>query len=601
MKLITLDFETYYSKDYSLTKMTTESYIRGPEFEVIGVGVQIDDSSPRWFSGSYEDTAEFLGQFDIENNALVAHNAAFDCAILSWRFGIKPKFIFDTLSMARPLHALTVGGSLAKLTEHYGLGAKGTEVVNAMGKRRADFSPSELAAYGDYCINDVDLTYRLFKLLAKDYPKPEMLIIDMMIRMFTEPVLTLDEAVLKKHLAEVQDKKAKLMEMIAAGTEDLMSNDKFANALRGFGVEPPTKISARTGKVAYAFAKTDTDFKALLEHPDEQVQNLVAARLGVKSTIEETRTESFIAISQRGPLPILLNYYGAHTGRASGGDKINLQNLPRGGTLRKSISAPQGYVLIACDSAQIEARTVGWLAKQEDLTTAFSQGEDIYSLFASEVYGRPVTKDTDPQARHVGKTAILGLGYGMSAPKFQLTLKNGKPPMDLSDAECQRVVELYRRKYANIPRLWKASNTLLIAMYEGREYSICDGLVVSEGQRLKLPNGLYLNYPGLHTEDGKNFAYRQRREVIKVYGAKLVENITQALARIIVFDQMLAISKRYKVVLTVHDEVVIVVPENEAEQAKQFMVETMSRTPSWGTGLPIACEAAIGKTYGDCK
>jgi DNA polymerase I-like protein with 3'-5' exonuclease and polymerase domains len=602
MKLITLDFETYYSRELSLSKMTTESYIRDPQFEVIGVAVKVDDGKTVWASGSHEEIAEFLEQFEIENNALIAHNAAFDCAILNWRFGIKPKFIFDTLSMARPLHALTVGGSLAKLVEHYGLGAKGTEVVNAMGKRKTDFSPSELAAYAEYCINDVELTYQLLKKLSKGFPRVELQIIDMMVRMFTEPTLVIDRGVLDTHLTDIREKKAKLMAAIEAGTEDLMSNDKFAQALKGLGVEPPMKISLRTGKPAYAFAKTDTDFKALLEHPDEQVQNLVAARLGVKSTIEETRTESFIAISQRGTLPILLNYYGAHTGRASGGDKVNLQNLPRGGALRQSIAAPPGFVLVACDSSQIEARTVGWLAGQEDLTQAFAAGEDIYSLFASDVYGRPVNKHTDPQARHVGKTAILGLGYGMSAPKFQLTLKNGKPSMDLADAECKRVVDLYRRKYSRIPALWRQSQDLLIALYEGREHGLKDGLVTSTTDgRLRLPNGLYLNYPALSTEDGKNFSYKQRHEYIKVYGAKLVENITQALARIIVFDQMLAISKRYKVVLTVHDEVVILAPEDKADVAKAFMEEMMSTPPSWGIGLPISCEAGIGKNYGECK
>jgi DNA polymerase len=286
----------------------------------------------------------------------------------------------------------------------------------------------------------------------------------------------------------------------------------------------------------------------------------------------------------------------------SGGDKINLQNLPRGGTLRKSITAPKGYVIVACDSSQIEARTVGWLAGQEDLTLAFKEGQDIYSLFASDVYGRPVDKNSDLQARHVGKTAILGLGYGMSAPKFQLTLKNGKPPMDLEDAECQRVVELYRRKYFMIPRLWRECQALLIAMYEGREHSIKDGLVTSTTDgRLRLPNGLYLNYPGLKSEDGRNFSYKQRHETIKVYGAKITENIVQALARIIVFDQMRAISKRYKVVLTVHDEVCIVAPEQEAEEAKAFMVHEMSVPPSWCTDLPVSCKAAYGKTYGDCK
>lgn len=190
----------------------------------------------------------------------------------------------------------------------------------------------------------------------------------------------------------------------------------------------------------------------------------------------------------------------------------------------------------------------------------------------------------------------------MSAPKFQLTLKNGKPAVDLPDAECKRIVDLYRRKYQMIPRLWRESQNLLIALYEGREHSLRDGLVTStKDQRLRLPNGLFLNYPGLSTEDGKNFSYKQRHEHIKVYGAKLVENIVQALARIIVFEQMLEVSKRYKVVLTVHDEVVILVPENKAEIAKRHMEEVMSTPPSWGLDLPIACEAGIGKNYGECK
>jgi DNA polymerase len=316
MKLITLDFETYFSKDFSLSKMTTESYIRSPEFEVIGVAVKVDDGPTEWATGSHEEISEFLAQFNIQDCALLAHNAAFDCAILSWRFGIHPKFIFDTLSMARPLHALTVGGSLAKLAEHYELGAKGTEVFSSIGKRRADFTDYEMERYGEYCKNDVELTYKLLKKLLRGFPKSELQVIDMMVRMFTEPVLTLDKPTLDAHLLSIQTKKQKLMDAIDAGTEDLMSNDKFADVLKSLGVTPPMKISLRTGKPAYAFAKTDTDFKALLEHPDEQVQNVVAARLGVKSTIEETRTESFIAISQRGTLPILLNYYGAHTGRA---------------------------------------------------------------------------------------------------------------------------------------------------------------------------------------------------------------------------------------------------------------------------------------------
>lgn len=602
MKLITLDFETYYDKDYSLSKMTTESYIRDPRFEVIGVGIKIDDGATQWFSGPDEIIASRLhGLIDWSDSALLCHNTAFDAAILAWHYQISPKFYFDTLGMARPLHGLTVGGSLKALAEHYNIGRKGTEVIAALGKRRADFTPQELSQYGTYCKNDVELTYDLFKLLKKDFPRQEFLVIDMMLRMYTDPVLELDSGVLKKHLVQVKDNKEQLMAKVMVGTDELMSNDKMAQVLRDLGVEPPKKVSARTGKEAYAFAKTDMEFKYLLDHEDERVQAVVAARLGVKSTIEETRTESFIRISERGKLPILLNYYGAHTGRASGGDKVNLQNLPRGGALRQAIVAPKGHVLVACDSSQIEARTVAWLAGEKDLVQAFANGDDIYSSFASDVYEMPINKKDNPMERHVGKTSILGLGYGMSAAKFKLTLKTGKPSVEMELQDCERVVGIYRTKYPHIVKLWRSSQFLMEAVAKGAKFAVGpDDLVYATKAGIHLPNGMMLRYPELQRgEDG--YTYKQRRETKKIYGAKVTENVVQALARIVVFDQMLAINKRYKVVLTVHDEVVIVAPEQEADEAMAFMVECMSVAPDWAQGLPVTCEAGIGKNYGECK
>jgi DNA polymerase len=297
----------------------------------------------------------------------------------------------------------------------------------------------------------------------------------------------------------------------------------------------------------------------------------------------------------------MLNYYGAHTGRASGGDKVNLQNLPRGGALRKAIVAPKGHLLVACDSSQIEARTVAWLAGERELVDAFAQNTDIYSSFASEVYERPINKKDHPLERHVGKTSILGLGYGMSAAKFKGTLKVGKPSVEMAEQDCERVVNLYRTKYANIVRLWKESHYLLEAIAKGARFGVgAEGIAYAVEGGIALPNGMMLRYPELQKgEDG--YTYKQRRETKKIYGAKVTENIVQALARIIVFNQMLAISKRYKVVLTVHDEVVIVAPEQEAEEAKAFMMEQMSIAPDWADGLPLACEADIGYSYGDCK
>ncbi len=533
---------------------------------------------------------------------LLAHNTAFDAAILSWHFGIKPKFLLDTLSMARPTHGLTVGGSLAALVSYYGLGTKGTDAIESDGLRRADFDEWRLAHYGAYCDNDVEITYRLFKKLARGFPQQELRVIDILLRMFTEPCIVLDTACLSDHLRDVRERRARLLAAVEADKTIINSNPKFAQALRDLGVEPPMKWSEKQEKMTYAFAKTDVAFQELLEYPDERVQALVAARLGTKGTIEETRTLAFLGIAVRGTLPILLNYYGGHTGRASGGDGINLQNLPaerngNEGKMRKSLTAPPGYVFVSGDSSQIEARVVAWLADQTELVMAFSEGVDIYSLFATDVYGYAVNKYTAPDERQVGKIAILGLGFGMGHEKFQRTIKT-LTGIDLDIGECKRIVDFYRAKYSKIKALWRKCDEALAFMCSGAagKFYIAKG-VYAEGTRIYLPNGLFLNYPNLQF-NGKEYTYTQRKITKYVYGAKIVENIVQALARIIVFDQMLLINAKYKVVLTVHDENCAIAPEGAAVEAEQYVRECMKVIPAWASGLPVTCEAGSHKSYG---
>lgn len=319
MDIITIDMETYYDRDYSLSKMTTEAYIRDPRFEIIGVGIKVNDTETDWYSGA--DAPGFLNAIDYTNAAILCHNTAFDGAILSWHCGIKPKLWLDTLSMARPLHSMTVGGSLKALATYYKLGAKGDEVVRAMGMRRKDFTREQMRAYADYCVQDVELTYKLFKKLMRQFPKEELLVIDQTIRMYTEPQLELDTDVLEHHLAAIHERKTKLLEKLGGeerAKKFLMSNPKFASLLQAMGVQPPMKVSPTTGKQTFAFAKNDTAFTALLDHPKAAVRTIVEARLGTKSTIEETRTKRFLEIAERGPLPVPLLYYGAHTGRFSG-------------------------------------------------------------------------------------------------------------------------------------------------------------------------------------------------------------------------------------------------------------------------------------------
>jgi hypothetical protein len=625
MDIVTIDFETYYDKDFSLSKMTTEQYVRSSLFEVIGVGIKVNDYPTDWYSG--DNPGKFLKSLDYSKRAILCHNTAFDGAILSWHFGINPRLWLDTLGMARPLHNVTVGGSLAKLAAYYGLGKKGDEVVTALGKRKADFTDADLAQYGEYCKNDVNMTKALFDKLKVGFPSSELLVIDQTLRMYTNPVIELDVPLLKKHLEEVRTRKRTLMADLGVGMggetavqEMLMSNDKFANYLKALGVEPPTKTSLKTGKESWAFAKTDKGMTDMLEHADERVQAAVSARLGVKSTLEETRTENLIGVAGRGNLPIMLNYYGAHTGRFSGGDKLNLQNLPSRGntTIRRALKAPPGQMLISCDSSQIEARTVAWVAGQEDLLIAFRDKRDVYSEFATEVYGRAITK-ADKVERFVGKTCVLGLGYGMGAEKFRRTLEIGQGGInvviDINEAE--RIVRLYRQKNWKIVQFWQKCGAALKDMLYGGANELHPQVRYDKGG-IVLPNGFRVQYPALretangfmYISDARTFQKAIKDRVLtgsppddiawtRIYGGKVTENIVQALAALVIREQMAAAGLHFKVAFQVHDEIIVAVPEDNALADQAKLEALMSTAPKWAPDLPVACESGMAANYGD--
>ena len=618
MEILTLDFETYYSKDYSLSKLTTEEYVRDSRFEVIGVAVKKSSfakgknyhhlDAAQWHTGSKKQIAKFLSQFDWSNSVAVAHNAMFDMAILNWHFGIKPKKIADTLSMSRALHAIEVSHGLAALSEYYALGKKGTEVHDAIGKKRLDFTPEEIEAYGGYCIQDVELTFKLFQeFLNRGFSVTELNLIDLTIRMFSEPALELDTEVLTGHLEGVLATKAELMDKVSHEKTKLTSNPQFAELLQEYGVKPPVKISLTTGKETFAFAKSDEGFKALQDHENPSVQALVAARLGVRSTIEEKRTERFISIGKRGKLPIPLRYYAAHTGRWGGDDKINMQNLPRGSALKKAMCAPEGYKFVDCDLSQIEARTLAWLAEEEELVQAFDRGDDVYKIMASAIYDKP-EEDISKEERFVGKTTILGAGYGMGAVKFRNQLKTFG--VELEQEECDRIISVYRTTYKNIPKLWRSAGKSLKQIMNDKctKFGRPDVLTVEGDKGILLPNGLHVKYPNLRTVtdelgDTETLYDTRRGKAIvstRIYGGKVIENVCQALARIVIGEQLLRVAKRYKVVMTVHDAIGCIVPEKEVEQGLKYVEDCMKTRPVWASDLPLDCEGGYGDSYGAC-
>jgi DNA polymerase len=619
--LITIDFETYYDKEYGLKKFTTEQYIRDEKFEVIGVAVK-DKGVTKWFTGTHAETKAFLDSYNMQEHFVLGHNMRFDAAILSWIFDIHPKGLFDTMSMAQIIHGLTESVSLANLSKLYQLGEKGTEVLDALGKRRLDFTHNDLAKYGSYCINDVELTYELFTELKDKFTAPEMKLIDLTIRMFTEPKLELNKGLLLRHLHEVKEAKEKLMatvcveaigldvgkEKTSADKENLMSNPKFAELLRQQGVNPPTKISPTTGKETYAFAKTDEEFKALLEHPSPYVQALAAARLGNKSTIEETRTENFIQIANRGKLPVPLKYAGAVVShRWSGVDGINLQNLPRTSELRRAICAPKGYKIVASDLSNIELRLAYWFAGSKKKIQLIKDGVDLYKQSASEITGTPYN-EVNKDLRYIFKVVNLSGIYGVGAQKMHSILKQGGVEKELY--EVANIVKAYRMANAELVAAWHAAGVLLDNIRAGKVFCIGNNGVITSvpHEGMMKPNGMMLGLPNLRklrTERGESWVYDKLmgRTIVPEYihPAKTFQRCIQSLARDIIAEHMIQVSKRYPVVMTVHDELVMLCKDEEVDECKAYVEKCMTTAPHWCSDLPLDCEVGVGDNYMDAK
>jgi hypothetical protein len=615
MDLITLDFETRWGGDYTLSKMSTEAYVRDERFHAHGVGIKINDEQTKWYPD--EEAILVMACLDIENSAVLAHHAHFDGFILSHQFHRQPKLWFDTLSMGRALHGVEIGLGLGKLAEFYGVGIKNTAaLMETKGLHR--LPPDVSQRTGVYCCNDVDMTYDLFNLMRVKFPRAELEVIDMVIRMFTEPVLHLDGEMLAEYLEEIQAGKLALLLEAGIGKDDLMSNPKFAEVLKSLGIRPPQKLNPK-GKITWAFAKTDPGMKALAEHPDLQVQAVMAARTGTKSTIAESRAANFLAVSGRGVAPVYLKYSGAaQTHRFSGGDGTNWQNMTKKSKLRRSVQAPPGHVLVVVDSSNIESRVLDYIADQKDALETYraadnGTGPDVYCVMGGRIYNRVITP-ADENERQLGKVAKLGLGFGMGPEKFYDTARVwGVKGLTGSMAEV--AVQVYREGHPRVMALHTRCENSFPYMRGGSPYEIDPRgiLKVAKGCVL-LPNGLTIRYPELHKgmieKQGASGPYQKegwkynsgKYGWVSVYGGKVVENIVQALARIIVIQQTIQLRKRYKrVVLSVHDEAVVCVPFAQAEACMAAAIEEFRTPPKWALDIPLNAKAAFNVRYGDAK
>lgn len=609
MKIITFDAETFFdtTTGYSLKSMSTESYIRDPRFKCHGAAIKWEESTlPQWYDESR--LRYILAQENWNDTAILAHHAHFDLLILSHHYGIRPKFIFDTLSCARLLLGNHLSVGLDSLAKHFNLQAKNVPYKLFDGKHWQDLSRDVQEQITLGCCHDVDLTWQLFKILGKDMPTEEFEVIDQTVRMFTEPVLRADVDLLGKIWMKEDVAKRDRLKRLGISADDLQSADRFAELLRAEGIEPERKAGKSkedgTPRLIYCFAKTDPFMEELLESEDDRVRTLAEARIGEKSTLLQTRAETLGYMAQRGSLCVYLRMYGAHTTRWSGGDKTNFQNfkkpdpdLPTGEpSIRDAILPPEGYILAKPDAAQIECRLLNFIAGQWDVIERFRNHEDPYVNVASRFYGYPVNRKDHPTERQVGKVLELQAGYGSGGPKIAATLRT-RAGIILEPHKALEARDAYRDTHPAVVDLWKAGGRMLSRLAGGPP-TAWGPTEVRDG-RIYLPNGCPLDYRTLEyfrdPEGDQYWRLKTRHGWTKMYGAKLVENLIQALARVIISQAFIRIVRMgYRVVGMEHDSLWILIPQDGKEQWHlNRCAAEIKREPSWLPGIPLDCDANL--------
>jgi DNA polymerase family A/3'-5' exonuclease len=598
MKPIVLDFETYFdSKTFTLRKMTTEEYVRDDRFypHLVGIYDGIFDKG-RWQT-NLQPNKGMLHEIDWPNTAVICHHAQFDCLILNHVFGIRPAFIFDTISMARLVLGPLARLSLSSLAERFGFPEKTVPYNLFDGKHTYELEPAVIRQLGDGCVHDCELTWKIFKELLPHVPGFELELIDKTVRMFTEPALVGDKELLHKIMTSEFERKQKMLNELCVNEKDLQSAAKFVRLLEIEGIEVEYK-DGKKGPIP-AVAKTDEFMQALLEADNPRVQALAEARIGVRSTITETRSGRLHRMAERGPLCVYLHHAGAHTLRHSGGDKVNLQNLPRRSELRKAICVPEGTLLSVVDFRQIELRTLLWLADYKYWLDFLAKGGNLYCEMATDIFGFPVDKNEHPMEYHMGKETVLGCGYGMGAAKFYKYVRGKGHSIDEELAE--HAVKSYRRKFPGVKALWKEGDFMLEKLIHHESFSWkCFHF---EDKKAYLSTGSYMHFGQLgYSEEWDSFYMDTRKGRRKIYGAMLVENLNQFLARCVAFEKKLDVgysdwSSTPKLVMSTHDELGHLVHKQTAEADHGKIMQICEQPVSWMPGLPVAVEGGLYERY----
>lgn len=614
MRIVVLDYETFFDSKggYTLKKMTTEAYIRDPRFEAHGAAIKWSASTlPQWYDE--RELRHILKEEDWSDTMLVAWHNQFDGLILSHHYDVHPRMMACPMTMCRLMLGNHISVSLDSVRAHFGMPAKITPYHLMDGKHWSEMDHNTRDQVATGAIDEVDSIYKIFHMLLTGefekgyrFPLEELDVVDSTIKMFTEPELIGDTAVFGKVWMDEAVRKKTLLESLGITESDVQSADRFAELLHERGVEPEEKPGKPnpdgSEKLIYAFAKTDPFMEQLQQDEDPEIRALAEARLGAKSTLLQTRAETLGWMASRGPLCIYLRGYGAHTTRWSGGDDTNFQNWTNGSEINTAIVVPDGYELWEPDASQIECRLLNYCAGQWDKVDEFRRGLDPYVSVASAFYRKPINKKDHPVERQLGKIVELQAGYMSGGEKIRNTvrIKSGGQIL-LTKEEGLQARNAYRDTHPQVVRYWNEADWMLGEMNNWKSHDWGPFKVFGDANRgmcrIILPNGCHLIYDSLewYTDPETGECYwrqKTRKGWVKTYSGKLVENIIQALARVVVSQAMIRLKRLgYRAKNTKHDSLWLLVPKDgRREEHERIILGEMSRSPAWMPDVPLAAE-----------
>lgn len=664
---LVLDFETFYDVGYRMGRskdsVSIVEYVTDPRFGFTGLGVEILNhpkaAGPQFIPGPHVEWAikrlqKLFGKA-LHNCTVVAKNCKFDILILVEKFGIYPAYIIDIEDLTRFWDS-RISQKLKDILPYFGLGYKG-DTSQFKGLYYEDMSEQVLQALFEYTIGDIKGETALLKLLLPIISNPgfELRLAMHTLNMYLKPVFTLDYSQASDIIRKMGEEMARDLGATGYTHEEISGTLSFTEILQEALPEEET-IPVKKGKpgknmikllgkpgVIPALAKTDLGFVNLSNHADEKVRNLMKAKEAIKSWPNWIkRVKSMVAQSRASGnrLRIPIKYYGGHTGRWSGMEKINVQNFggrgrgkavhPLIAQVRNLLLAPDGYKLTICDSAQIEARLLAWLAYQLDLMEGFANDEDIYSDFASTLFMAKVWKPTDEEKktsegktanirRGFGKDAILGCGYGMGTITFYERCRENdflRPLFDSGEYDwdfIDKLIKTYRKTYKEIPAFWNKIEKAFrfVCRYPGKMMGYDNGEIFlikdicydraklflwKEGStvHIRLPSGRELLYHKTRVSKTGDISYAHG----KLWGGTLTENIIQAIARDLLGYWILECEKvGLPIILHCHDEIVSYSFNGNETQDLNRMNEIVSKGPDWASDIPLAAEGQVAEFY----